>query len=78
MKIKLKTARGSHTIGQIIDAAKNPISGNFMSYDSLGTVWYYMPTDCEEVIEEISSEPKSIHTSIRDLIGQDMARIEFK
>lgn len=80
MKIKVLNPMGSLQYGEICDAIENPINReNVVVFDSNGSSWHLYAGNFQRVEEsnfQGSTELKA--TTIRDLIGQDLARIEFR
>ena len=77
MKIKLTAPIGSILADTIIDAAVAPDKLQAYVYDPIyQSTGFYVYAGQFEVIQEQKINSQTM--SIRDLIGQDLARIEFK
>jgi hypothetical protein len=78
MKIKILSPLGMiHTQGQIVDAIICPADTNFaMAFDASGVYYSYFKPQFE--IYNGTPQIESIKGSIREMLGQDISRIEFK
>ena len=66
---------GLHKINEVVEAIISPDGGMAISYDSSGSYFFYYKPAWELVSEEST---RSSLSSLRDFLGQDLSRIEFK
>lgn len=77
MKIKILSPIGAHSVGEIVEAIRQPNSNNMACFEKNGVLqFYYFPA--YEVLEDKVQNNESLQKSLRDIFGQDMERIEFK
>lgn len=77
MKIKLKNSFGETSAGSLVDAAIS-VTGVAYFYDESGAGWYLTTSDFTIEKKELMTEEKNKFTTLRDFLGQDLSRIEFK
>jgi len=77
MKIKIKTEQFGFTSGQIVDATVSD-NKNAVTFLPGTESYYWLASGSFEIIEEKQSKDVNFSQSLRDLVGQDMNRIEFK
>ena len=84
MKIKVLAKIGKLKPGDIVDAAVASDKQRAFAWDDDNVSWYLTQEQfeiLEEQAPEITWKPQEIQTtfvSLREIIGQDLARIEFK
>jgi hypothetical protein len=81
MKIKLKQDFGSIASGEIVDAAYNLPSDYMYFFDHQGVGYLAYPHHYEVVGSDTITTTKETSTfqlTLKELLGQEVARIEFK
>ena len=84
MKIKILEPQGTiHQRGHIVDAITCPADTGFvMSFDASGVCYSYFKPSWEPYNDDFECQRgptvESIKGSIREILGQDISRIEFK
>ena len=77
MKIKMLEAYGTVNVGDIVEAFMSPSYQRAAFFDSQDQLWN-LSWDKFEIITEQSKPTEKGLVSLRELLGQDIARIEFK
>lgn len=79
MKIKIIINQlGQLNSGDIVDAAVSKDKSAAVAFENAGTTYWYLCSGQFEILSESQEQEQSFAGSLRELVGQDMARIEFK